>query len=104
MSPRFHFTAEMWEYGGDASWYFVTLPTDISDDIDDQTPHKRGFGSVRVEVKAGDTTWRTSVFPDKASGTFVLPIKRAVRDAEGIEPGEAVTLEISLIQLETESG
>ena len=52
------------------------------------TTPPRGFGSVRVEVTLGETTWRTSVFPEAASGCFVLPVKKAVRRAEGVDPGD----------------
>jgi hypothetical protein len=44
---------------------------------------RRGFGSVPVRARVGITTWRTSVFP-QGDGTWVLPIKRAVRDAQGL--------------------
>jgi hypothetical protein len=52
---------------------------------------------VRVEVRLGATTWRTSVFPDKASGCFVLPIKRAVRAAHDLAPGDEVALELRVL-------
>lgn len=51
----------------------------------------RGFGSVRVEATVGGTTWRTSVFPDSRGGSYVLPVKRAVREAEDLDDGDQVT-------------
>ena len=54
------------------------------------------FGSVRVEASVGATTWRTSVFPDKVRG-YVLPVKAAVRRAEGLDVGDDVT--VSLVVL-----
>ena len=39
---------------------------------------------MRVEVTLGTSTWRTSVFPDKARG-YVLPVKSAVRRREGLD-------------------
>jgi len=94
----YRFDAEMWLYQGDAAWHFVTLPGDVADDIRARTSgERRGFGSVRVQVTVGNTTWSTSVFPDKTSGSYVLPVKRSVRDAEGLEPGEAVSIDLRLI-------
>jgi len=94
----YRFDAEMWLYQGDAAWHFVTLPGDVADDIRARTSgERRGFGSVRVQVTVGNTTWSTSVFPDKTSGSYVLPVKRSVRDAEGLEPGEAVPIDLRLI-------
>lgn len=52
----------------------------------------RGFGSVRVEATVGGTTWRTSVFPDSRGGSYVLPVKRAVREAEDLDDGDQVTV------------
>ena len=59
-----------------------------------ETGRAGGFGSVRVEVVCGSTTWRTSVFPDSDRGCYVLPLKKAVRTAEGIEVGRPVTLTV----------
>ena len=94
----YRFDAEMWLYQGDAAWHFVTLPGDVADDIRARTSgERRGFGSVRVEVEVGSTTWSTSVFSDKATGSYVLPVKRSVRDAEGLEAGDAVSICLSLV-------
>jgi hypothetical protein len=90
------FDAELWEYEGDAPWVFVTLPHDIADAIDDEWPRRPGFGSVPVVVTIGATEWRTSVFPDKGSASFVLPVKQAVRRAEGLEPGDTATVVIAI--------
>ena len=92
----FEFTAELYEWTGDAAWVFVTLPVDLAEDIRDMDVPRRGFGSVKVRVRIGATEWRTSVFPDSRSGSYVLPVKRAVRVAEGIDVGDAVDFEIDI--------
>ena len=91
------FDAELWEWEGDAAWHFVTLPTDIADDIADVAPAGTGFGSVRVEVTVGGTTWRTSLFPDKKTGSYVLPVKKSVRQAESLTVGDAVTVTLLVL-------
>ena len=87
----FRFTAVVWLWKENASWQFVTVPPDISDEIEGRTtaalPHRRGFGSVRVRVTIGATTWTTSVFPDKSTGTYALPLKKDVRAKEGLDVG-----------------
>lgn len=95
------FEAELWIWDArrDDSWTFVTLPVDASDEIRDRaaaTGPRRGFGSVRVRVTVGTTTWQTSIFPDGARGAYVLPIKRAVRKAQSLEEGDTaeVTVEV----------
>ncbi len=94
----FEFTADLWRYTGEAAWYFVTLPHDVADDIDEITGDtRRGFGSVRVEVTVGSTTWRTSIFPDTKAASFVLPVKKAVRLAERLDDGSLVAARLVLL-------
>ncbi len=80
-------------------WYFAALPTEISELIREVPRAPRGFGSVRVEARVGTTTWRTSIFPDAERGTYVLPLKRAVRDAEGIAGDGTIRVRIRLLDL-----
>ena len=93
----FGFAAKLWEYDGPASWFFVSVPKDVADEIADLTDGRTGgFGSVRVHVRAGGTRWSTSLFPSKQNATYVLPVKRAVRLAEGLDDGDLVDVEITL--------
>jgi len=86
------FEAEVW-VAENGSWHFVTLPFDLSDEIDDRAPDARvGFGSVRVTATVGATTWATSVFPDKRSRSFILPVKAAVRSTEHIADGDRISV------------
>ena len=90
------FDAELWLWEGDAAWHFVTLPADVSDDVRAQgTPH--GFGSVRVRVTVGGTSWSTSVFPDTKRGAYLLPMKKEVRRREGLELGDRVPVQLELL-------
>jgi hypothetical protein len=91
------FRAELWEWKAKGGWFFVTLPGELADDIRARTDDgmRRGFGSVRVEATVGASTWRTSIFPESGGDSFVLPVKKPVRAAEGIEPGDAV--DVSLV-------
>jgi hypothetical protein len=91
----FEFTAALWEWKG--SWVFATLPVEMSADIKHFTRHSaRGFRSVRVKVRIGDTDWDSSLFPDKESGAYFLPIKIAIRKAEGLEIGDSVDVAINV--------
>lgn len=92
------FDAELWLYDGDAAWHFVTLPPDISDDIEARTIGlRRGFGSVRVRVTVGNVTWSTSVFPDKRRAAFILPIKKDVRSKEDLQAGDRLEVALQLL-------
>ncbi|HEY3556482.1 MAG TPA: DUF1905 domain-containing protein [Kribbella sp.] len=93
----YRFTAPLWLYPGEGSWYFVTVPEAISDEITDLTEgRRRGFGSVRVAVTVGGTSWRTSVFPTK-NGTYMLPVKKPVRAAEHLTEGTPVPTHLELL-------
>ncbi|TIX49802.1 DUF1905 domain-containing protein [Alteraurantiacibacter aquimixticola] len=56
---------------------------------------RRGFGSVKVEARIGESSWTTSVFPQD-EGWF-LPVKAAVRRAEALEEGTTTSAEITLL-------
>jgi hypothetical protein len=56
---------------------------------------RRGFGSVKVTVTLGASTWQTSLFPNK-DGSWFLPIKKPVRLAEGLADGDETTVELEL--------
>ncbi|MEQ1701147.1 MAG: DUF1905 domain-containing protein [Ilumatobacteraceae bacterium] len=99
----FEFSATVWQWQGDgpATWRFVTLPFDVTDEIDDLTSHAtRGFGSVRVTVTVGATTWTTSVFPSKEHKSFILPVKAQVRKAEGLTDGSVARVHLELVDVE----
>ncbi len=93
----FKIKAEVWIYPGNVPWHFVTVGEVEAKKIKElQGSSRRGFGSVPVEVTVGKTTWSTSVFPSK-DGTYLLPIKIAVRKAEGIFDGDIISLRIKLV-------
>jgi hypothetical protein len=92
------FDAELWLHEGEGAWVFATVPDDVSDDVRARTAGaRRGFGSVRVRVHVGATTWTTSLFPDAARGAYVLPVKKEVRVRERLEVGDRVGLGIELL-------
>lgn len=48
-----------------------------------------GFGSLKVEARIGDSVFKTSLFPSRELG-WLLPVKAAVRKAEGVCEGDEV--------------
>jgi hypothetical protein len=98
----FVFDAELWIWDArrNESWTFVSLPADVSDEIREVAgAPRRGFGAVRVQVAVGGSVWKTSIFPDSGSGQYVLPIKRAVRQAEGLDAGDTAAVTVEVIDL-----
>lgn len=83
--------AKVWVYPGMAGWHFVTLPKKQSDEIKRIFGAlARGWGSLPVLVTVGKTSWKTSIFPDKKSGAYLLPLKAGVRRKEDIANGDTI--------------
>jgi len=94
---RYEMQAEIWVYPGKGGWHFVTLPMDFAARIKAaMTGLARPWGSLGVTAVIGKTRWRTSLFPDKASGSLLLPVKASVRQREGLQAGDMPTLTIEI--------
>lgn len=65
MTMQHTFPTELWIWDAatKGSWFFVTVPEDVSVDLRFEAGEPRGFGSVRVEATIGGSVWKTSVFP-----------------------------------------
>ena len=80
-----------------AGWHFLSVPKKDSEDIKKRFGKKqRGWGSLPVVVTLGKTVWKTSIFPDKKSGSYLLPLKADVRKKEGIFSGDKVSFSIEI--------
>ncbi len=87
----------VWLYPGLAGWHFVNVPKKESKEIRATSgKSSRGFGSLPVTVTIGKTSWKTSIFPDKKSETYLLPLKAAIRKKERFGNGDTVTFSIKL--------
>jgi hypothetical protein len=106
MTETHTITTTLWIWSTDkapASWHFLTLGGEVAEAISAlalmrrlEFGHKPGWGSVKVRATIGDTSWDTSIFPAKDVGGWLLPVKAAVRNAEGLVAGDAVKVRIDL--------
>lgn len=94
----YQFTNEIRTFkGAKATWYYTHLPKDTSDSIKFYTAsNRRGWGAVPVNVTVGNTTWKTSIFPDKKSGCYLLFFKADVRKKEHISEGSIVDVRLEV--------
>lgn len=89
--------SEVVVYPGTSGWRFLALPRMESNEIKETFGRRaKGWGSLPVSVTIGNTVWDTSIFPDKKSGSYLLPLKVKVRKAEDINDGSTVTFSIRL--------
>ncbi len=93
------FTSDVfrWAAREDASWFFAAVPPELSEEIREIPRPYRGFGSVRVRARIGDSEWATSIFPSSNGGSYVLPLKKKVRDAEHLVDGGPVTVRLEVL-------
>lgn len=107
MSDTVSHTGKLWVWTNGtapASWHFLTIDGAAAEAIAAHEAMRRlelgrgrGFGSVKVCARIGSSEWNTSVFPDKAQGGYLLPVKATVRKAEGIGEGSVVALTLELL-------
>ncbi|MFT4054086.1 MAG: DUF1905 domain-containing protein [Novosphingobium sp.] len=98
-----HHTGRLWRWTGGANngtWHFLTIDGAAGEALSGTAIMRklegtaRGFGSLKVKARIGATEFATSVFPSKSDGGWLLPVKAAVRKAEGV--GEGDDVEVSL--------
>ncbi len=93
----FKVKSKVWLYPGMAGWQFITIPKNHSKKISQTySEMKRGWGSLPVMVTVGKTKWKTSIFPDKKTSTYLLPLKAEVRKKEKISLGDTISLTLEI--------
>ena len=85
------FTGDVWHWRGPSPYHFVTVPEEESAALEDVAPMvSYGWGMIPVSAQVGETRWTTSLFPK--DGGYVVPLKDLVRNAEGLDVGDTVTV------------
>lgn len=92
---EFSFSAPLWLWTGKGAWHFITVPEEISHQINAMT-ERRGFGSVRVTASIGGHRWKTSVFPDSKFGCYFLPVKAEIRKACNLNAGDVASVKLGI--------
>lgn len=97
MKNVYKMKSEVWLYPGMVGWHFISVPKKQSEEIKKKFGGKqKGWGSFPVLVTLGKTSWNTSIFPDKKSATYLLPLKAEVRKKEGILKGDIVIFSLEI--------
>ncbi len=109
-SPKFKFKSKVivWTGGGydkdnSGAWRFARVPEKMSAQIKElqlkeikNGKKRRGWGAVYVKAKIGKSEWTTSVFPDRHSATYILPLKKQIRYEENLYDGIDITVSIKI--------
>ncbi len=89
------FNGKIWFWKGPAPWYFVTVPAEQGrtlNVISELVTY--GWGMIPVHAQIGKTRWKTSLFPK--DGSYIVPVKASVRNAEDLQEGDEVTLRLEV--------
>jgi Domain of unknown function (DUF1905) len=84
------FDGEVIEWRGPAPYFFVVMPETASAELKEEARSLIYWGQVPVQVVIGDTAFSTALFPK--GGCYMVPLKAAVRKAEGIGDGDVVSV------------
>ncbi len=87
------FRGEIWFWKGPAPWHFLTVPEEDCDELSAMSAVvSYGWGMIPVTARIGRTEWKTSLWPK--DGRYIVPVKAAVRRAEGLALGDAVMVRL----------
>jgi hypothetical protein len=90
---KLQFTDLIWHWKGPAPFHFVTVPEEECVDLAEASSIvSYGWGMIPVTARIGGTEWKTSLFPKE--GRYIVPLKDAVRKAEGLSIGDRVTIRL----------
>lgn len=80
------------------AWRFARVPEKISAKIKEMQQGKlrRGWGAVYVKAKVKKTEWQTSIFPDRHSNTYILPLKKEIRFEANLYDGDEFNFSIEV--------
>lgn len=95
---RYEFKAAVWQYNPPRGWYFVSLPQAMAAEIRQlYRPHHKAWGRLPIQAKVASTMWRTALWFDSQSTTYVLPIKTVIRNSLRIETNSQLVISINLL-------
>jgi hypothetical protein len=92
---EFAFDAEIIHWRGPAPFFYAPVPRDQAESIRSEAKRvSYGWGVIPVEATVRGVTFTTSLFP--RDGTYLLPLKDAVRKPTGVTAGDTIHVEMTL--------
>ena len=100
---KFQSKVMVWPSGGykpdnSDAWRFARVPEKLSAQIKEMQKGRlrRGWGAVYARVKIKKSEWMTSIFPDRHSTTYILPLKKEIRFEENLYDGTDINISIEI--------
>jgi hypothetical protein len=92
----YSFQATIALYRGHTLWHYVSLPADIAEKIRNHCIARHLNGEhVPVEVTIDRVSWRTKLFEDKKSKSYMLPLKAHGNDST-LRIGESLDVKLRM--------
>lgn len=97
---EYKFSAKPFQYATSADmivWTIVLLPKEISIEIRESFKRlEEGWGRMKVNVKVGNSEWKTSIWFDTKHDTYLLPLNVKIRKKENIILHKEIELTVAL--------
>lgn len=82
---------------GAGGWHFISIDQEKSAEIKAIFGiFSKNWGSLAVVAQIGNSIWNTSIFRDKESQAYLLPVKAKIRKIENIKSEDVVDCQITL--------
>jgi hypothetical protein len=92
---EYAFSGQVIEWRGPAPYYYLEVPEEESAEIREiAAMASYGWGVIPVVARIGDVEFETSLFPK--DGSYLLPLKDAVRKPRQITVGDEVSVEMAV--------
>ncbi len=93
--PQFHFTTTIIYWRGPSPYFYAPVPARHVEEIRRASKLvSYGWGVIPVEATLNGVAFSTSLFPK--DGTYLVPLKDAVRKAAGITCDDTIHIEMDL--------
>ena len=92
---RFAFETEVIYWRGPSPFFYAPVPAEHVEELRSVAKAVTyGWGVVPVEAEINGVRFTTSLFPK--DGTYLVPIKVAVRRATGVTAGDVIAVEMTI--------
>ena len=81
------------KFPGKGGWFYVDVPKKFMKKLKEQ---RSRWGMYPINVKIGDTSWKTKLMMKKG-GDFFVALKVNVREKEKITKGKIIKVNVALI-------
>lgn len=105
MSETSFYEAPLTRWSGDrGTYHLVSITGEAAEQIaiharlhQMEFGKQRGFGSVKVVARIGETEWKSSVFPQDKQSEWILLVSKKVMRAQDLAEGDPVMLNLALL-------